>query len=198
VRLDDWLPLDSTLVRERHVTHIAAPPAIVQRALWQTDFGGPLSRALLLVRLVPVMLSDPSLARARLARHRRDPRLTLQSILDAMFVRLEELPAEELVLGLTGRFWTPSGGVLPTDPATFRAGPPAGHAQAGWNFVFAKTPDGGTALSTETRVRVAAGPARTRFRAYWLLVRPFSGLLRRAMLRAVKREAERLRDAAST
>ena len=45
-------------------------------------------------------------------------------------------------------------------------------------------------LSTETRVLLTDARARRRFRAYWLVVRPFSGLVRRSWLRAAKRRAE--------
>jgi hypothetical protein len=42
----------------------------------------------------------------------------------------------------------------------------------------------GSTLHTETRVRAADRATRRRFRAYWLVVRPFSGLIRRSWLRA--------------
>jgi hypothetical protein len=48
----------------------------------------------------------------------------------------------------------------------------------------------GGELSTETRVWLDDGKARRRFRLYWLIVRPFSGLVRRSWLRAAKRRAE--------
>lgn len=38
---------------------------------------------------------------------------------------------------------------------------------------------------------LAGGPVtRPRFRIYWLIVRPGSGLIRRSMLRAIRRRAE--------
>ena len=46
--------------------------------------------------------------------------------------------------------------------------------------------EGGSMLSTETRV---AGGGR-RFRLYWLVVRPFSGLIRRRWLIAAAKRAE--------
>jgi hypothetical protein len=49
----------------------------------------------------------------------------------------------------------------------------------------ARAADGGSILSTETRV---AGGGR-RFRAYWLVVRPFSGLIRRRWLIAAAKRA---------
>jgi hypothetical protein len=47
-----------------------------------------------------------------------------------------------------------------------------------------------TRLVTETRVRALSAQARWRFRLYWLLIRPFSGLLRGTMLRGIKKHAE--------
>ena len=49
--------------------------------------------------------------------------------------------------------------------------------------------DGGR-LTTETRVLLTDARARRRFRLYWLVVRPMSGLVRRSWLRAAKRRAE--------
>jgi hypothetical protein len=59
---------------------------------------------------------------------------------------------------------------------------------AGIQIVFdlrARPADGGSILSTETRV--AGGGLR--FRAYWLVVRPFSGLIRRRLLIAAAKRA---------
>jgi hypothetical protein len=191
MRLDDWLPVSTAVVHERHVMRIRAPADAVYRALWRADFGGIIARMLLAVRLVPAMLSDWRHARERLARHgRADAGLTLQMFLQSGFAQLEAVENEELVLGLSGRFWTPSGGLTPTSAETFRAGPAIGHAQAAWNFRCDPADAETTSLSTETRVRVAPGAARSRFLAYWFVVRPFSGLLRVLMLRAVRREAE--------
>jgi hypothetical protein len=45
----------------------------------------------------------------------------------------------------------------------------------------------GTLLSTETRVHAPAPRARRAFRLYWLVVGPFSALIRRRWLRAAAR-----------
>jgi len=45
-------------------------------------------------------------------------------------------------------------------------------------------------LQTETRVLLTSPDARRAFRAYWLVIRPFSGLTRRSWLRAAKLRAE--------
>ena len=49
---------------------------------------------------------------------------------------------------------------------------------------------GGTRLATETRVHALNSTARSRFRLYWLVVGPFSALIRRRWLSAARRVAE--------
>jgi hypothetical protein len=46
-------------------------------------------------------------------------------------------------------------------------------------------------LTTETRVQLTDANARRAFRRYWLVIRPFSGLIRRAWLRAIAQRAMR-------
>jgi hypothetical protein len=160
-------------------------------ALWRADLGGPIVRALLALRALPAALADAGSARRRVSALLTPRGLTLGDLQRTGFVRLGERPGREVVLGLTGRFWTLGGGLLPTDPATWSAGPPAGTAQAAWSFSVSVGDDGATRLETETRVRCADASTRRAFGRYWLLVRPFSGLLRQRMLRSVRREAER-------
>lgn len=189
MHLDDWLPAAQSLVSERHSLRIAAAPARVYECLWTTDFGGPVASALLGIRAVPSVLSRWfSGSGSSASRTTTSSALTLSRFLAAGFAELEAIPGDELVLGLTGRFWTPTGGLVSTDAATFRAGPATGFAQAAWNFRVVPDAEGGTELITETRVRVAED-ARKSFLIYWTVVRPFSGLLRDLMLRDVRREA---------
>src|SRR6266850_417448 len=49
---------------------------------------------------------------------------------------------------------------------------------------------GGTRLATETRVHAASSAARRRFHLYWLVVGPFSALIRRRWLASARRAAE--------
>jgi len=51
--------------------------------------------------------------------------------------------------------------------------------------------NGGTTLSTCTRVVATSKPARRRFRTYWFLIRGGSGQIRRDILRSVDRMATR-------
>jgi hypothetical protein len=89
---------------------------------------------------------------------------------------------------LVGRPWRLRGDRRPgvTDFAAFAE---PGYAKMALDL-RARRDGGGTLLETETRVLLTDARARRRFAAYWLLIRPFSGLTRRSWLRAAKRRAE--------
>ena len=55
--------------------------------------------------------------------------------------------------------------------------------------LVARADGDGSILSTETRVHALSARARRRFRLYWLVVGPFSALIRRRWLRAAARAA---------
>ncbi len=106
------------------------------------------------------------------------------------FIELAAVPQQEVVLGIAGRFWRPDGGVVRgLTPAEFAGFHREGCARAVWNFSLA-TSNGDTQLSTETRVQTFGRSATMKFRAYWFVVGPLSGIIRSAMLGEVKRLAE--------
>jgi hypothetical protein len=116
-------------------------------------------------------------------------KVTLKSLKRTRFEILGETPGRELLLGLVGRFWTPKGDLKKIDPESFKAFDTPGYAKAVWNFSL--RPDGrDVRLTTETRIRCTDADSRKRFGFYWMFVRPFSGLIRMEMLRAIKRNAE--------
>ena len=57
-------------------------------------------------------------------------------------------------------------------------------------LVARRRPDGSTELRTETQVLCADVATRRRFRAYWTLIKPASGGIRREMRAAVRSAAE--------
>ena len=181
--IDDFLPtFDAT---ERHQIFIQASPARVYEVLLTTDFGRPLLvRALLALRALPAWLLHPDRSR-RAAR-----KITFDTFLQNGFVLLAERQAEEIVLGLVGRFWTLSGCLEQTSAEAFQQECRAGLAKAAWNFTIESFGQV-TKVVTETRVKCTDRHSRQRFRAYWLLIRPFSGLLRRYMLRELRQASER-------
>ena len=192
--LDELMPRYDVV--ERHRIRVLAAPATVYAAIRTADLtGGPFTRLLLAIRKLPAALlaaaHSPREAQAEWRAPRTSRDVTLAGFERAGFRVVAERPPEELVIGLLGRFWAPTGGLCPgVDAETFRLGPPTGLALAGWNFSIHAFANGRTELRTETRVWCAAD-ARRKFRLYWFVVRPGSGLIRAAMLRAIRRDAER-------
>jgi hypothetical protein len=181
--IDELLPRFDEV--ERHERLVRAAPPAVYAALWRADLlSSPIVRWLLMLRGAPAALLHPH----RPARRRT---LTLGQVLESYgFVLLGERPGREVALGLVGRFWTLTGERLTLEAAKFGAFDRPGYAKAVWDFRL--TPEGeGTRLSTETRILGLDAESRRRFRRYWRLIGPFSGLTRRAFLRAVEREATR-------
>lgn len=191
--LDELMPRYDVV--ERHATLVRATPAATYAAIREADLaGGPLTRGLLVLRALPAaliaLLRSPTAALTELRERRARGGARLADFERAGFRVVAERAPEELVLGLLGRFWTPRGALCEVSADTFRSGPPAGQALAVWNFRVRARPDGPCELRTETRVWCAPD-ARLKFRLYWLVIRPGSGLIRRAMLRAIRRQAER-------
>lgn len=175
--IDDFLP--GYDVRERHRIKVHAAVDRVYRAVRRLDISQTrLSMLLFRLRGIPAGSFAPSC-------------FTLDDFLKMRFILLGEKPNEELLLGLVGRFWTASGELRRLDTDGFRSFNEPGYAKAVWNFSLAEQSDGSILLETETRVYCLDQASRRRFRLYWLLVGPFSGLIRREVLQAIKRSAEK-------
>ncbi len=183
--LDDLIPTFD--VASRHTIWVAAAPARVYEAARQADFSRPW-----LVRLLMGLRAGPAWLAAGL-RGRHGPATSSDrppSVGPVAFTVIAEAPGEEFVLGIMGRFWTPTGGLVKASAAQLRDPRPAGLAQGLWNFRVERCGTG-TALSTETRVRCGDPATRRRFLRYWRIVRPGSGLIRGSLLRHIRRRAER-------
>src|SRR5688500_2889575 len=186
--IDKFLPSFDAV--ESHTTIVRAPVERVWNAIRTADFGSNgIVRALFALRGMPAFLTAPreALARARTPVHAP---LTLDAALTHGFIILGEQPGRELLLGTAGRFWGARGALCHIDPQHFMSFDEPGAAQAAWNFAVRPLVGEKTVLTTETRVRCVDPSGRWRFRIYWTLIRPFSGLIRLVMLRAIKRAAE--------
>jgi hypothetical protein len=106
------------------------------------------------------------------------------------FILLATEENASIVLGVAGRFWTPSGDLQRLTPEAFRTFARPGFAKATWSFAVHASPAGHSELRTGTRIQCFGGRARTLFKTYWLLVGPFSGWTRRETLRVIKARAE--------
>jgi hypothetical protein len=158
--------------RERHSTALCAPPgpalAAFDALTWREV---PVFRALMAVR---------SLGRTSRGANRR----IIDDFTGIGFTPIVENPDEVVYAGI-GRPWSVGGRMQPVEGAqSFRDFAEPGWAKMAVNF---RAADG--VLSTETRVWLTDAGSRRAFAAYWLVIRPFSGLIRRAWLRAAARRA---------
>lgn len=179
--LDDLIPaFDASSV---HAIRVSADPARVYQAARHAEFGRPfLVRVLMGLRACPAWPASKRLAGGIAG-------TAHPSVGPVAFTVVAEAPGHEFVLGVMGRFWTPTGGLVKAGPAELREPPPAGLAQGFWNFRV--EPSGsGTELSTETRVRCGDPATRRSFLRYWRVIRLGSGLIRRSLLQHIRRQAE--------
>ena len=156
--------------RERHARRVDAPPERVFAAVRELTVGDSrVVRALVRLRGMHANASRP----------------VFDEMGRAGFEVVAEEPGREVVIAAIGQPWKPRRGDRP--PRTeFRTFAEPGYAKMAMNFAY----DGRT-LSTETRVLLTDARSRRSFRRYWLVIRPFSGLIRRLWLRGIARRASR-------
>lgn len=159
---------------ERHSIEINAPAAVIYRTARTMDF----RQAHLSYFLCRLRGLSPA------------AKPTLESILQKHFVFLGEEPNKELLLGITGKFWTLDGGLMRVAGEDFINFERTGYAKAVWDFSLTEIGNGASRLETETRVFCTDETSRSLFRAYWFLIRAFSGLMRREILCVIKRRSE--------
>jgi hypothetical protein len=176
----------------RHARGVRASPERVFAALSSTDFGkSGLIALLFALRGIPALLASPKETVTKIRKRPRHAALTLARIVKDGFGLVAERPGEEIVLGVTGRFWKASAKLRPATREQFSVGPPPGDVLVAWNFLVEPAPDQHALVSTETRIKAADVDTLLTFRRYWRVVHPGSALIRRAMLAAVAREASR-------
>ena len=175
--IDEFLPHFDC--RAAYGIRIDAPVSVVYHSLLVSDF----NRAWL-VRVLMTLRSGKRTSRNRVA---SDLHQRLQR---SGFVLLAEVPNEEIVIGVIGKFWRLDGGRrLDLTPDGFAPFSSTGYAKAAWNFRLQADSPASTLLSTETRIQCLGRAARWKFRLYWGLIGPFSGLIRKAILKQVKMES---------
>ena len=181
--IDSFMPHPEA--SERHTVEIAANAADVYEALWTTNLVDSLViKSLMGLRMLPGRLLRPQ------ENKNLNRKIFLGNLIEAGFGMLAEETGREVVLGITGPFWRPVGNTLPFNEADYAGPVGPGVARAVWNFTVQQTSEKQTSLATETRVVCGDDASRLKFRIYWLAVRPFSGLIRRIMLQAIKRACE--------
>ena len=195
--LDKYLPeYDFT---EVHTKKIKASMEIAYQAMQETTLG----EIHWFVKFLFYMGAVPE----RLAGRKENPlvspvmtgdRPLLKDMLESEFVRLDEEAPREIVFGLIvpgsiGRVWKESSAKIltfPTADAYLAFNDPA-FLRVIANFTITPAPEPGyVVIRTESRTKGFSDKARKSFRPYWWTIRPWSGLIRRLWLNAIKRRAE--------
>lgn len=168
--IDDFLP--EYQISKVHQLTIKAPADVVYKTLLTVNLGrSSLIKVLFKIRGLPYSM------------------LTLTGMQMMGFTKLGEVPGQELLFGLAGRFWTVKGNLQPVTPASFKGFQKTGFAKAAWNFSLLEDGENHTLIKTETRIQCFDKRSFSRFRLYWFLVGPFSSLIRKRMLKIVKDES---------
>lgn len=169
--------LPGSCFSERHSLDIEASPDHVWAALTALCWDD--------LRVTKPLMRLRGLGRAPGAGSRR--------VLDQGPVRPLRLNAPQYAAGATiGRPWQlrPEPGPEVKDLQDVADFGEPGWLKYGMDFSLAELPTGHTRVATTTLCEPTDEAARRWFRSYWLLIRPFSGLIRRDMLHAIARRAQ--------
>lgn len=176
-RLDEVLPRWD--VSKRYALAIGAAPDVVFSAIERYDPGSSVVvRVLMALRGYGWRKTGPAGGRG-----------LASSLVNFGFVPLGGRPGKEIVFGVAGRFWRPSGGLCGLAAEEFSAFEEDGFAKAAWNLSVSADAAGGTLLETETRVVCFGARAGRAFGIYWNTIELASGAIRMSMLRGIRRLA---------
>lgn len=106
------------------------------------------------------------------------------------FTLLNKEPGKEIVLGLIARPWKMKGEKVHLSKEDFQSFSEPDYAKIGWNFTFEHQNENETLVTTETRILCTDIKSRKKFRMYWFFIRPFSGFIRREILRTLRKNLE--------
>lgn len=170
--IDKYLPQYD--VCEQHKILIAAPIERVYKIVRELDITeARVTKLLFRLRGIPA-----------------SSRFSLDNFIKMRFALLGEQENEELLLGLIGKFWTPSGKLIRTNAREFQQFNQPGYAKAVWNFHLCEASKGQVVLTTETRVYCLDNDSRRSFKFYWFFIGAFSKFIRTEILRTIKKNAE--------
>jgi hypothetical protein len=172
--LDEILPRYD--VSAKYSIRIHAEPEKIYQVLDQGLPAGAITKILMALRGIP-----------RLFRGSR-----AQDVLpEDAFYRLKQLENREIVIGIIGQFWKPVARPIKIKSLEeFLSFDRDGFCKAALNLRIVENAPGVCDVITETRV-LSYGSAQSEFREYWRVIAPFSGLIRREILRKIKQRAEK-------
>ena len=114
-------------------------------------------------------------------------RMNLQGFISDMgFTNIEEnIPIENLI-----GFWARYKIAPVTSPDDFINNSYQARVKVVWNFYLEELSSNQTRLSTETRVLCMSPFTKLTFGLYWIIIKPFSGVIRKKMLQIIKQDSE--------
>ena len=170
-------------VSEHHLIRVEAPAERAYEAARRVDLAhSRIVRSLFAARAIPSIVRGRPTAIGN---------MSVDDLVRRGFVLLADDPPTELVLGVAGTFWRPSGGVVRMSAEDFESFEVDGCAKAAWNLAVVPIDESTSIVTTETRVRVPDDRSRRKFLLYWAAIGPLSALVRKQALGLVKRGAER-------
>ncbi len=191
--MDQFLPRYDLAVA--HARVVRASPAECYAAATELDlFRSPLIRTLIDVRGLPQRLvstlkgpgnvTTPAVSRAC---------FRLKDLIGLGWTQLGEVPGSELVLGQVSMPWKPvaTSTGSPVSPEQFSRFDRPGFAKIATSLRVDAYGIGSSIVTMETRVATTDEESRRRFRRYWLLVGPFSAVIRRMAMRLLAAELRR-------
>jgi hypothetical protein len=165
--IDNLMPVYDLMIRQERV--IAAP----QRRVWQA------ARAMTIRKLLHV----------RALLWIREFGSRLRGLPLETFPVVAEKEGTEVVMAICGKFWAITGNIVDVPVEAIPLYRAQGYAKAYWNFHLESIGVGQTRIVSETRVQVYGKRELKLFNLYWRVVGPFTGWIRREILRAIERES---------
>ncbi|SFG29296.1 hypothetical protein SAMN05660649_01300 [Desulfotomaculum arcticum] len=173
---------------EKHKIVIHASPEKVFAAIHNFDMRkSKVINTLVFLRSIPYRLNS---------NREPDKQLPTKLSIDQLtengsWILLEEVENQEVIIGFAGKFWQqrPTNIQL-SSAADFINFNQTGYSKVAWNLYIERNDDGTATLSTETRILCLEGRAKSSFRLYWAIIRPYSGWIRLEMLKMIKERAE--------
>lgn len=173
-----------------HADVLRARPAQCYEAATGLDlFQAPVVRSLLGIRGLPQHVVGTLRGRGNAALPASSRRtFRFKDMLGLGWILLGETPGVEIVLGQVSRPWkaVAASTDAPSTPGQFSSFDEPGFAKIAASLRIDPYGNDSSILTMETRVALTDATSRRRFRRYWLLVGPFSSLIRRTALRQLE------------
>ena len=186
--LDGFIPAPEVV--EHHRIRIGAPAETVLSVAKEMELlNSAMIRAIFRAREIAVGGRSDT---------RPHPKALLRQMESIGGVVLAERAGREIVMGAVTKPWESDTSFRSIPAGEFAAFREPGYVKIVWNLRADPIDARASMFHTETRVSTTDVQAREQFQCYWSFVAPGVGQIRLAMLRPLKRAAERRADAAAS